>query len=274
MSPSTATTVIIAMLVITSTGTAGADPGSSTRATNTVESPGREQAVHEATEVHLPGNRLVEGRVKDIRGEQMEVDIGNLQPLYVPLRAADIQGPSPKVGDPLIVTLNDHNAVVGFQRPGEHSRHRAIKGRLTTPLTVGLDKAVLETDAGTQSFPIADRAKAKLGAMPVGPEIWIMADDSGVLVDAQLASPEAVRESGQGNKARIKGAHRQLRGTFQGLVDESSLKLTEGEKKHVLPYRPPLPKLDRIEAGQHIGLLLDDEGYVLEITTPDVPPTR
>ncbi|HEY7534021.1 MAG TPA: hypothetical protein VH681_14715 [Nitrospiraceae bacterium] len=233
----------------------------------------KDQVISETTESHLPGNRLVAGRILSIRGNQMEIDIGNVKSLYVPLRPANEKGQTFEVGQPIIVTLNDHNAIVDYHHPNERSDHHVYRGKLTTPLTVGLDKAVVETKEGTKSFVVTERAKGKLTAIPVGVEAFFLADESGQLVDAQLASAEAVRESAENNKARIKGAHEQLRATFKG-KGQDTLKIAEAGKEREVPYRPPLEKLDRLKPGQDVVLLMDDQGYVLEIATPDVPPVR
>jgi hypothetical protein len=233
-----------------------------------------EQVIGEATESHLPGNRLVAGRIVSIRGNQMEIDIGTVKSLYVPARPAKEKGQTFEVGQPIIVTLNDHNAVVDYHHPNERSDHQVVRGKLSTPLTVGLDKAVIETQEGTKTFMVTERAKGKLTAIPVGVEAFFLADESGQLVDAQLASAEAVRESGQNNKARIKGAHEQLRATFKGKSAEDRLKIAEQGKEREVPFRPPLEKLDRLKPGQDVVLLMDDQGYVLEIATPEVAPVR
>ena len=234
----------------------------------------KEQVITEPTKSNLPGNRLVTGRIISIRGNQMEIDIGNVEPMYVPVRPARVKGQTFEVGQPIIVTLNDHNAVVDYHHPNERSDHQVVRGKLSTPLTVGLDKAVIETAEGTKTFMVTDRAKGKLTAIPVGAEALFLADESGNLVDAQLASTEAVRESGMNNKARIKGAHQQVRATFQGKDGEDRLKITEQGKDREVPFRPPLEKLDRLKPGQDVVLLMDDQGYVLEIATPEVTPTR
>jgi len=234
----------------------------------------KEQVVTEPTQSQLPGNRLVTGRILSIRSNQMEIDIGNVKSLYVPLRPAQVKGQTFEVGQPIIVTLNDHNAVVDYHHPNERSDHQVLHGRLTTPLTVGLDKAVIETKDGTKTLMVTDRAKGKLSAIPVGVDAYFLADESGQLVDAQLASPEAVRESGQNNKARIKGAHEQVRATFKGQGGEGKLKIAEAGREREVPFRPPLEKLDRLKPGQDVVLLMDDQGYVLEIATPEVTPAR
>ena len=234
----------------------------------------KEQVVTEPTQNQLPGNRQVTGRILSIRSNQMEIDIGNVKSLYVPLRPAQVKGQTFEVGQPIIVTLNDHNAVVDYHHPNERSDHQVLHGRLTTPLTVGLDKAVIETKDGTKTLMVTDRAKGKLAAIPVGVDAYFLADESGQLVDAQLASSEAVRESGQNNKARIKGAHEQVKATFKGQGGEGKLKIAEAGKEREVPFRPPLEKLDRLKPGQDVVLLMDDQGYVLEIATPEVTPAR
>lgn len=234
----------------------------------------KDQVISEATGSHLAGNRLVAGRIMAIRGNQIEIDIGNPQPLYVPLRPANVKGQTFKVDEPIIVTLNDHNAVVDYHHPNERSDHHVVRGKLTTPLTVGLDKAVIETQEGTQTFMVNDRAKGKLTAIPVGVEAFFLADETGKLVDAQLASKEAVHQSAQNNKARIKGAHQQVQAVFKGTGGEGRMKITQQGQEREVPFRPPLEKLDRLKPGQDVVLLMDDQGYVLEIATPEVTPAR
>jgi hypothetical protein len=233
----------------------------------------REEATSEATEDRLPGNRRVTGRVTDIRGDQMEIAIGNLQTMSVPVKMATDRGQIFKPGDQIVVTLNDHNAIVDYHHPDEASHHQVIRGKLSTPLTVGLDKAVIETDQGTKTFLVAQRAKGKLTAIPVGAEVLFLADETGHLVDAQLASADSVHQSAHNNKARIKGAHAQLKAVYQGKAGEDRMKISEDGKPREVPFRAPLRKLDRLHTGQEVVLLMDDAGYVMEISTPDLMPT-
>jgi len=234
----------------------------------------REEATSQATENRLPGDRRVTGRVKDIRGDQIEIAIGNLQTMSVPVKMATDRGETFKPGDEIVVTLNDHNAIVDYHHPNEASHHQVIRGKLTTPLTVGLDKAVIETDQGTKTFMVAERAKGKLTAIPVGAEVLFLADETGHLVDAQLASADAVHQSALNNKAHIKGAHTQLQTVYQGKAGKDRIIITDGGKPREVPFRAPLAKLDRLHPGQEVVLLMDDAGYVMEVSTPDVVPTR
>jgi hypothetical protein len=234
----------------------------------------REEATSEATESRLPGNRRVTGHIKDIRGDQMEIAIGNLQSMSVPLKMATDKGQTFKPGDEIVITLSDHNAIVDYHHPDEASRHQVIRGKLSTPLTVGLDKAVIETDHGTKTFLVDERAKGKLTTIPVGAEVLFLADESGRLVDAQLSSADAVHQSAINNKARIKGAHAQMQVVYQGHAGKDRIKIAEHGLEREVPYRAPLRKLDRLQPGQDVVLLMDDAGYVMEISTPDVTPTR
>lgn len=233
----------------------------------------REAATSTATASSLPGNRRVTGHIKDIRSNQMDIAIGNLQSLSVPLKMATDKGQTFKQGDEIIVTLNDHNAVVDYHHPDDVSTHQVIRGKLSTPLTVGLDKAVIETDQGTKTLLVAERAKGKLTAIPVGAEVLFLADETGRLVDAQLASADAVQQSAENNKAHIKGAHTQLPAVYQGHADDRMMITDKGHKREV-PFRAPLRKLDRLQPGDEVVLLMDDAGYVMEVSTPDLMPTR
>jgi len=234
----------------------------------------REEATSTATDSRLPGDRRVTGRVKDIRSDQMEIAIGNLQTMSVPVKMATDRGETFKPGDEIVVTLNDHNAIVDYHHPAEASHHQVIRGKLSTPLTVGLDKAVIETDQGTKTFLVAERAKGKLTAIPIGAEVLFLADETGYLVDAQLASADAVHQSALNNKAHIKGAHTQLQAVYQGKAGEDRMKITDNGKPREVPFRAPLRKLDRLHQGQEVVLLMDDAGYVMEVSTPDLSPTR
>lgn len=235
---------------------------------------GNHEQVTEQTDTNLAGNRLVTGRVKEIRGNQLEVDIGNPKSLYIPLKPAADKGETFKPGDLIIITLNDHNALVDYHHPGETSHHRVIEGKLATPLTVGLDKAVIVTSEGTKSFMVAERAKSKLGTIPIGVPAVFLVDETGQLVDAQPGGLSAAAEATKTQKSPIKGAHEQVRAVFQGTGAEGRLKISEGGRDREVQFRPPLEKLDRIKPGQDVVLLMDEHGYVLEIATPDVIPVR
>jgi hypothetical protein len=242
------------------------------------EAIGHETAVSEVMESYIPGNRVINGKVIGIRGSQIQVDIGNPKPLYLPLKPAIDKGLTFKEGDAIFITMNDHNAVVDYHHRENtvHGKgdvhHDVIHGELAEPLTVGLDKAVVRTPAGEQSYSIASRAKAKLGAIPMGVDAVFLRDETGQIVDAQLTS-DSPQDAADHTKARLKGAHQQMQALFKGRQGHDRIKvLVLGEHNdRIMPFRPPLPKLDRLQANKDVVLLVDDEGYVVEVATPDVP---
>ena len=233
-----------------------------------------ERAISQITQDYIPGNRLVTGRVKEIRAQQILIDIGNPQLLYVPLKPANDKGQVFKEGNAVVVTMNDHNAVVTYHHVDVPPEHQVVIGRLVTPLTVGLDKAVLKTDAGERTYRVASRARTKLGAIPIGVEAVFLADETGQLVDAQLTSAEAIHKSGVNDKGKLRGAHERVRAVYKGRTEQSMKVAIGKEGEREMPIRPPLQKLDWLQPNQEIVLLVDDEGYVIEIATPDVPPVR
>lgn len=272
----------LALVVELLLGTPAANAQQQSQSEHTSQGPGsqprhdapHEQAVSTITRDLIPGNRLVAGRVKEIRGEQILVDIGNPQLLYIPQKPAQEKGQVFKEGDHIVVVMNDHNAVVDYHHVGAQPDHQVIIGSLSTSLTVGLDKAVIKTDAGERTYEIASRARAKLGAVPIGVTAVFLADATGQLVDAQLISAEAVQASAENNKSNVKGAHAQVRALFRGKT-ERGVKVQIGKNgEREMPIRPPLQKLDQLTPGQEIVLLVDDEGFVIEIATPDLPPAR
>ncbi|MEP6887564.1 MAG: hypothetical protein ABI945_04495 [Nitrospirales bacterium] len=233
-------------------------------------------AISQITQENIPGERLVEGRVTAIRSELIVIDIGNPEPLYVPLRPALEKGMFFRVGDAIVVTMNDHNAVVDYHHAGGQSHHQIIRGMLVEPLTVGQDKAVVRTRDGEHTYRIASRARAKLGAMPMGTDIVFLADETGQLVDAQLASAEAVHQSALNNKAgRLTGAQTQVPAIFKAAATtthEMTVTVLPDHEESVLRFRPPISKLKELHINQHIILLMDEEGYVVDIASPELKP--
>jgi len=52
------------------------------------------------------------------------------------------------------------------------------------------------------------------------------------------------------------------------------MKITDAGQEREVPFRAPLRKLDRLKPGQEVVLLMDEAGYVMEVSTPEVTPTR
>ncbi len=70
-----------------------------------------------------------------------------------------------------------------------------------------------------------------------------------------------MQNSAQNSKAKIKGAHAKIRAVFQGAGEDDRIKI------RLVPIRPALPKLEQLKEGQELVLLMDEQGYVMEIAT-------
>src|SRR5947209_1850840 len=97
----------------------------------------------------LPDDRIVVGTVEEVKGDQIKINIGELQPRYLPLAMAKEKNLPPiQKGDKFVVTLSDQNLVVDFHPFGEPGKQRVFRGVLATPLVVGHDRAVIRTSDG------------------------------------------------------------------------------------------------------------------------------
>nr|MBA3966900.1 hypothetical protein [Nitrospirales bacterium] len=67
----------------------------------------------QGSESSLAGERVINGIVEEIRGEQAKVDIGEGQPRYLPMNLREEKGlPALKKGDQVEITVNDQNLLV------------------------------------------------------------------------------------------------------------------------------------------------------------------
>ena len=90
----------------------------------------------------LEGNRSVLGKVQSVASDQIKVDIGEVQPRFLPLKQAQQKGfPAIKEGDDLIVILNAQNLLVDYHPvDGESSAHTVIRGEIAQNLPVGQEQ--------------------------------------------------------------------------------------------------------------------------------------
>ena len=134
--------------------------------------------LREDAETLLKANRSVLGKVQSVASDQIKLDIGEVQPRYLPLTQAKQKGfPEVKEGDDLIIVLNAENLLVDYHPlDGEASAHTIIRGgRRLRNLTVGHDTVVIRSVDKEQSFVIRSQARSKLAAIPVGtPAVFLL----------------------------------------------------------------------------------------------------
>lgn len=105
----------------------------------------------------LQGDRRVIGTVEDVKSDQIQVNTGEVQPRFIPLKQAKEKGlPVIKKGDRIEITVNDQNLIVDYHvvdasgHPERGTHHRIVKGRIAQPLVIGHDRAVIRTEQGAE----------------------------------------------------------------------------------------------------------------------------
>ena len=168
--------------------------------------------------------------------------------------------------------MNDHYAIVDFHPVDHKTSHVIVRGQIAEPLTVGMDKATIQSGDRTQSFVVASRARSKISAIPLETEAIFLVDEMNQIVDGQLLSPKSVAHSAHNQKPPVKGAHRRVEVLYLGRPspEHVQVRTLQDGKERVLPFRAPLEKLGRLKDRQETTLLLDAEGYITEIVTPDI----
>jgi hypothetical protein len=229
----------------------------------------------------VQGDRTIEGVVRAVRADQIEVDTGEMQPRFLALKEAEEKGMTGlKPGDKLEIVVNDQNLVVDYHPFGQAGHHKRIKGEIAQALGVGHDKVVIRTDGGKEeSYAIRPLARSKTASIPVGAPVTILVDETNEVVDVALESqpgshrdPAQLQTTDLGKKSPLKGAHERIEGTIIEVgADTIRIKTKAGDE---VPYgvRPMVrAKLADVKNGETVILLIDKEKKVVDVA---VPPQR
>jgi hypothetical protein len=225
----------------------------------------------------LPTDRIVIGTVEEIRSDQIRVDIGDIEPRYLPLAVAKEKDmPKIKKGDKLVIIVNDQNLVVDYHPFCEPGHLHIIRGALTTPLVIGQEKALIRTREGKEaSFEIRPLARSRIAGLPVGSPALFLLDESNKIVDAFFGSDEALArsereyETTQWRGSPAKGAHTRLPVTvIKAEKDRLTGKTDDGTERHFQVLPTAREKMSSIREGQKIILLIDQENKIVDIAVP------
>jgi hypothetical protein len=226
----------------------------------------------------LPTDRIVVGTVEDIQGDQIKVNLGELQPRFLSLGMAKEKGfPPIKKGDKLVVVLNDLNLLVDYHPFGKGGQHHVVRGSLVTPLVIGHDRAVIRTtDGREESFEIRPLAQSRVAAIPVGSPALFLVDETNKITDAFFGSEEALARSEREYRvskwqgSSLKGAHTRLPATLvKGPKDGHVMVRTEAGKEETYQIRPiAQDKLSVVREGDKVILLIDEEHKVVDVAVP------
>lgn len=234
--------------------------------------------LREDAETLLKSNRTVFGKVQAVTSDQIKVDIGEMQPRFLPLKQAKQKGFGEiKEGDELIVTVNGENLLVDYHPiDGESSAHTILRGEIAQNLTVGHDTVVIKSGGKEQSFMIRSQARSKLAAIPIGTPAVFLLDETNQVADATFANVEAVKEAHRQPlaKAPIKGAHKQVEGTVASPLDGNriAVRSRSGSETPFEIRETVQPKIAALRKGDEVILLVDTENKVIDIAVP--PPSH
>jgi hypothetical protein len=235
---------------------------------------------HEGGSSMLQGQRHVKGTVEQIKGDQLEINTGELSPRYIPLKGAREKGfPEIKIGDVIELTVNDQNLLVDYHvvdesgQPIGHGTHQILKGQIAQPLVIGHDRALIRTQDGKEtSFPIRTQARSKMASIPVGVEAVFMVDETNKIVDVNLANKEAVEQAGtmSEQKSPLKGAQQRVLGTVAKPMQENriTIRTREGQEQP-FEVRPSMrDKMATLTQGEAVVLLVDGDNQVADVAVP------
>jgi len=231
-------------------------------------------AVTEGEQTHpqlLSGDRVLLGTVEDMRSDQARINIGEVEPRYLPMHVRKDKGLSElKTGDLVEITINDQNLLVDVHKAGEASHHRVVRGQLAEPMPTGSDKAVIRTtDGKEESHLIRPVAKSKVASIPVEADVIFLIDELDKIVDVTMGSVESVHRAadlGQ-QKSPLKGNFGQVGGVIlKPLKDNTIVIRTEDGKEHSYQVRPLIQsRLATLSKGDAAVLLVDEEHKVADV---------
>lgn len=236
---------------------------------------GENAQLREDAERMLKGNRSVLGKVRAVTSDQIKIDIGEVQPRFLPLKQAQQKGfATIKEGDDLIVVLNAQNLLVDYHPlDGESSAHTIIRGEIAQNLPVGQETVVVRSNDKEQSFTIRSQARSKVAAIPVGTSAVFLLDETNQIADVGFSNLQAVKEAERhpDRKSPIKGAHRQIDGTVTGPLKSNHITIRTGGSEKPFEVREMLqPKLAALRKGDAVILLVDTDNKVIDVAVPPV----
>ncbi|MGE3151788.1 MAG: hypothetical protein AB7G48_09760 [Nitrospiraceae bacterium] len=222
--------------------------------------------------VLLPGERIVLGTVEAIEGGMIRVNIGELEPRFIPLKGALEKGEwSLKTGDRIELAVSAENLVVDYHPVNEPGWHRIVRGQLAQPLVVGYEWAVIRTDNGKEeAFAVRPLARLKVAALPIGLPALFLIGETNKILDATFADDQVThRQVQEWTRSVPKASDRQLEATLITPPALMATVRTNDGKEHYVEVRPFVEdKLGNLPRGKSVILLLDDENKVTDVAIP------
>jgi hypothetical protein len=245
----------------------------------------------QATEQLTKAHRSVIGTVVQIAADQLKVDIGEVQPRFLPLKSALKKSFAPiNEGDQLIITLNDQNLIVDFHpltggNQDPIANHKIIRGEIAQALITGNAAVVIRAGGKEQLFPISPQVRSKVASIPVGHSAIFLIDEIDQVADVTFKSPDSAKSSPEQDRSisaalnppeRMSGKgmnpHEQVSGTVVMPLTDSQSKITvrtEGGTEKTFEVRElPQKKMGNLSKGDMVVLLIDGDKKVIDVAIP------
>lgn len=134
----------------------------------------------------LPDNRIVVGTVQHIKSEVMQVNIGELEPLFLSVQDAAERGiTSIERGDKLAIVLTNNNLPIDYHLVGQPGWDRVVRGTLLQTLLGDHKWALIRTTQGkVEPFKITVDARLKVMDIPVGVPAMFLLNKHNIIIDA------------------------------------------------------------------------------------------
>ena len=145
----------------------------------------------------LPEERIVTGTVQYVKSGVIQVNIGELEPLFLSVKAAGDKGISTvKPADKLTIILDKEGEPIDFHRADQPGMDIVIKGRLLQPLVGDHGWAVLQIDRRTNlPYKVAEAARHKVQNIPVGAPPLFLFDGQDIIVDAAYGTEQDLQDT-------------------------------------------------------------------------------
>ena len=233
-----------------------------------------QQAKDQGGQQLLQGNQAVLGKVEAVTSDQIKVNIGEVQPRFLPLSQAKEKGfPEIKAGDDLIIIVNGQNLIVDYHPlDAVESHHKVVRGKIADNMPIGQDKVVIKEENGKESsFMVRSQARSKIASIPVGTPALFLIDETNQVTDGTFASMEAVKEAHKQfeKKSPIKGANRQVNGTVVEPLRADKITIKTGDGERPFEVREVMQdRISKLQKGESVILLVDNENKVVDIAVP------
>ncbi|MEP6960063.1 MAG: hypothetical protein ABI980_15155 [Nitrospirota bacterium] len=149
--------------------------------------------------VLLPDDRLVRGTVQDVKSGQIQVNIGELMPVFLSVEAASEKGMRPlKSGDKLQIVVTDENELIDFHLADQPGWDRVVKGHLAQPVVGDQRWAVIRTPQGRlEPYEVAEGndARQKVLQLPVGVPALFLLNKANLIIDATFGNERALMQT-------------------------------------------------------------------------------